>query len=139
MLFVMRDVTGTTPRGSLRLAGGATAAVALAAIFGLGGAPAYAAGSQTIPGNMTCSQPLTAYMATESTARGTSVEHALQKVNNTGQLERVRLGSSTSYTRWGWTFWRNQTGGFVAIGNGSSGAVKAGTLTRWCTTMPTPW
>lgn len=117
---------------------GAGAVLSVVSVAALSAAPAYAAGSQTISSNLYCQPPITAYIATESTSKGTSVEHALQKWNNAGQLSRVNLGSSSVYSRWGWTFWTNESGGFVAIGNGSYGAVKAGSLSRWCTTIPLP-
>lgn len=119
----------TANRGTLA-AGAAVLGLVLA--FSLVPTAAHAAGSKSIGGNINCNLVPNVMIGTESTTRGTAVEHRLNAPSSAAAKQTVNLGSSSAYAPWGWTFWFQQSGSFIATGYGTYGGVVAGSLNRYC-------
>lgn len=83
-------------------------------------------------GNINCNLVPNVMIGTESTTRGTAVEHRLNAPSSAAAKQTVNLGSSSAYAPWGWTFWFQQSGSFIATGYGTYGGVVAGSLNRYC-------
>lgn len=112
---------------------GAMVAAVVVAITMTGATAAHADDADWLTGNLSCT--VVPLIGTESTAKGTKIEHALAKWGQNVATYRYNVGSSTVYAPWGFSFpGLSKVGIFYVFASGSGGAIKAGSLKRFCTT-----
>ncbi len=92
--------------------------------------PASAGQSRYQAGNLFCNGSAHD-TRTQSSAKG-DVSHRIDYENSTNQIIKRWLGSSSFTTLWITTFTSDRTGGFWSYGDGSTGTVTEGSLSRWC-------
>lgn len=108
---------------------GILATIALATVLAFGATPAHALDYEEITGDLSCKTFPNIMIGTESTAKGTDIEH----VNVGTTTLRVTVGSSATYASWGWSFPTDHSSKFAVNAHGSNGDILNGSLKRFCT------